>query len=67
MFVVLTNDNVLSASAVCQGCLLANNQGLPRWNQGKLSCGHSVTPLDHHQPEQYECEMGFQVAQIDEA
>ena len=66
MLVILTNDNILSARAVCQSCLLADHQGLPRWNQGKLGCGHSVTPFDNHQPERYECEMGFQVAQVEE-
>ncbi|ACK64840.1 conserved hypothetical protein [Rippkaea orientalis PCC 8801] len=67
MLVILANDNILSVRAVCQGCLLANNQGLPRWNEGKLSCGYSLSPLDNHQPQRYQCEMGFQVAQIEEA
>ncbi len=67
MLVIVTNDNILAARSVCQGCLLANNQGLPRWNQGKLGCGHSVTPVENYQPKRYECEMGFQIAQIEEA
>ncbi len=68
MLVILTRDNILAAQQVCSGCLLSNRQGLPRWYQGHLGCGHSLNQLDRQQAHLYECEMGFQVAEIqDEA
>jgi hypothetical protein len=65
MLVVLTRENILSVQQVCQGCLLADRQGLPRWHHGKLGCGHSLGTMGHNQSALYECEMGFQVAQLE--
>lgn len=64
MLVILTRDNILSAKQVCAGCLLSNRQGLPRWHQGKLNCGHSLNKIDCQQAQVYECEMGFQLADV---
>ncbi len=64
MLVILTDKQILSPAQVCQGCLLADKSGQPRWHQGKLRCGHAVSKLAPQQPEQYECEMGFRVANV---
>ncbi len=65
MLVILTRDNILSVNQVCPGCLLANQQGTPRWHHGELGCGHSVDRVDQRQAKVYECEMGFQVTEVD--
>ncbi|MDJ0732329.1 MAG: hypothetical protein QNJ33_20340 [Crocosphaera sp.] len=65
MLVILTHDNILSVNQVCPGCLLADQQGTPRWHHGKLGCGHSLDRVDTRQAKVYECEMGFQVTEVD--
>ena len=65
MLVILMEEQILSPACVCQTCLLADRSGQPRWRQGKLGCGHVVRKLSPQQPEQYECEMGFRVANIE--
>jgi hypothetical protein len=65
MLVILTDEQILPTQKVCQGCLLANRQGSPRWRQGKLDCGHSLGRAAENQPILYECQMGFLVAHID--
>lgn len=65
MLVILTDEQMLSPSLVCQSCLLADKSGQPRWRHGKLCCGHAVRKLSANQPDQYECEMGFRIARID--
>ncbi|NJL01758.1 MAG: hypothetical protein HC910_14780 [Spirulinaceae cyanobacterium SM2_1_0] len=77
MLVVLTEEQVLSPRQVCQGCLFADRSGLPRWQQGRLSCacvaervvgncttqGHKASPSSHL-PQHFRCQMGFQLAEI---
>ncbi|WP_267383648.1 hypothetical protein [Cyanobacterium sp. uoEpiScrs1] len=66
MLVILTQENVLSAQTVCQDCLLADHQGLPRWKQGTLGCRSSLDKnLDTHQPKHYQCQMGFQIVEVE--
>lgn len=65
MLVILAGDQILSPQKVCQTCLLADQRGQPRWHQGQLRCGHAVRKLTEAQPNQYECQMGFRVADID--
>jgi hypothetical protein len=65
MLVVLTEEQVISVQQICHSCLLANSAGLPRWRQGKLCCGHLLGKSGQSQPEIYECEMGFKIAQVD--
>ncbi|MGB5593018.1 MAG: hypothetical protein WBM32_15330 [Crocosphaera sp.] len=65
MLVILTRDNILSVKQVCSSCLLADQKGFPRWHHGKLGCGHSLDKVDNRQAAVYECEMGFQVAEVD--
>lgn len=65
MLVILTDEQILSPNQVCQGCLLADKSGQPRWRQGKLGCGHAIGKCTTNQPAQYECEMGFRIANIE--
>ena len=65
MLVILTHDNILSVNQVCSGCLLADQQGTPRWNHGELGCGHSLGRVNSRQAKVYQCEMGFQVTEVD--
>lgn len=64
MLVILTDEHILSTQKVCQGCLMADSQGSPRWRQGELCCGHSLGEPENKQPTLYECMMGFRVANI---
>lgn len=65
MLVILMDEQILSPTKVCQSCLLADKSGQPRWRQGKLSCGHAIPKLTDNQPDQYECEMGFRIANVE--
>ncbi|MEL6138860.1 MAG: hypothetical protein AAFQ61_10090 [Cyanobacteria bacterium J06626_23] len=64
MLVMLTNQQPLASSVVCQGCLMANQQGQPRWQEGKLLCGRPLQPAAAEVAVQYECQMGFRVTEI---
>jgi hypothetical protein len=76
MLVILTDRQILSTKQVCSGCLMADSGGLPRWQQGKLCCGHLVAIQNHNveldvelsncnRPKIYECQMGFRVTDIE--
>ncbi len=65
MLVILIDDRILAPKIVCQGCLLADRQGEPRWQGGQLRCGQALQKLAPQQPEQYECQMGFRVAKVE--
>jgi hypothetical protein len=65
MLVVLMENQLLAPEQVCQTCLMADQSGQPRWYQGQLRCGRALRRLDQDQPVQYECQMGFRIAQID--
>ncbi len=64
MLVILTDEQVLSVKQVCPGCLMADRGGLPRWQQGKLGCGHLIEKSGDNKPKVYECQMGFHLADI---
>jgi hypothetical protein len=64
MLVILMDDQVLAPEQVCQSCLLADRSGNPRWRGGQLYCGQAIRKLTEQQPEQYECIMGFRIAEI---
>lgn len=64
MLVLLTDKQVLSPSQVCPGCLLADQNGQPRWRQGKLGCRNRLHKYTA-KPNQYECQMGFRVANLE--
>ncbi len=65
MLVIVMGEQILPPRQVCQACLLADHSGQPRWHHGKLRCGHAIHKLDQAQPDQYECEMGFRIANIE--
>ncbi|MDE5081536.1 MAG: hypothetical protein O4803_06570 [Trichodesmium sp. St15_bin1_1] len=65
MLVILMENQLIASQRVCQGCLLADQSGQPRWKSGQLSCGHPVPKITDTQPDQYECEMGFRIASIE--
>ncbi|MEM8639205.1 MAG: hypothetical protein AAGG51_10375 [Cyanobacteria bacterium P01_G01_bin.54] len=70
MLVIVTENQLLPPQQVCNACLLANQDGLPRWQQGKLGCGvKSNTPTEScgRSPLSatiHRCQMGFELADI---
>ncbi|MBV8883537.1 MAG: hypothetical protein JO235_05990 [Chroococcidiopsidaceae cyanobacterium CP_BM_RX_35] len=66
MLVILMDDQLLAPQHVCQSCLLADRSGQPRWRQGQLRCGQAIRKLTPTQPDQYQCQMGFRIANIRE-
>ncbi|MCZ2202239.1 hypothetical protein [Cylindrospermopsis raciborskii] len=64
MLVIITDNQIFAPEQVCQSCLLADNSGQPRWHEGRLRCGQAVKKCTEHQAEQYECVMGFRLANI---
>lgn len=67
MLVILMEDQLLQPQQVCQSCLMADRSGQPRWQQGQLRCGRTLGKPSEHLPEQYECQMGFRIANIEPA
>jgi hypothetical protein len=65
MLVILTDEQILAAQQVCQGCVLADQSGTPRWSRGKLGCGHPLEQSGKGRPTLYECQMGFRIANIE--
>ena len=69
MLVILMEDQLLPPATVCQSCPMANQSGLPRWHRGKLRCGRPVAEALANRalnraPAQYECTMGFRIAEL---
>lgn len=64
MLVILTESQILSPQKVCQGCLLADQGGQPRSHNGKPTCANVLNKLAAQQATQYECKMGFRLAEI---
>ncbi|NJK73148.1 MAG: hypothetical protein HC849_27420 [Oscillatoriales cyanobacterium RU_3_3] len=64
MLVILMENQMLPPQSVCQGCLLADRTGQPRWSGGELRCGHPVSKPTENLPDRYECQMGFVIANI---
>nr|WP_256995564.1 hypothetical protein [Halomicronema hongdechloris] len=44
---------------------MADQHGRPRWHHGELRCGRLLARMSEAQPEQYECQMGFRIANIE--
>ncbi|WGV25344.1 hypothetical protein [Halotia branconii] len=65
MLVILTDNQIFAPEQVCQSCLLADGSGQPRWRKGQLYCGQAIRKLTEQQPAQYECMMGFRIANIE--
>ncbi|MBC7969125.1 MAG: hypothetical protein H7Z11_03150 [Verrucomicrobia bacterium] len=71
MLVILMDNQLLSPHTVCQTCLMADQSGKPRWQSGKLYCGRAIRNASdrnptEQQPDQFECQMGFRIADIEE-
>lgn len=64
MLVILMDEQILAPQHVCQSCLLADRSGQPRWRGGQLRCGRAISKLTEQQPDQYQCLMGFRIANI---
>ncbi len=64
MLVVLMENQLISPKSVCQSCLMADQAGQPRWRNGTLGCGRAIAKAKSDQPDQYECQMGFRIANI---
>ena len=64
MLVILMENQMLAPQRICQGCLLADATGQPRWSGGELRCGHPVAKPTENLPDRYECQMGFTIANI---
>ena len=45
MLVILMDNQLLPPQAVCQGCVMADLHGRPRWDGGKLLCGRALQYL----------------------
>ncbi|MEM6424601.1 MAG: hypothetical protein AAGF66_01115 [Cyanobacteria bacterium P01_H01_bin.119] len=65
MLVMLTQEQLLSPQVVCQGCLMADSTGQPRWRHGQLRCGRPIGSPGQGQSQHYECQMGFRVTNIE--
>ena len=64
MLVIVMDDQLLAPECICESCLLADGSGQPRWQQGRLGCGQAVHKTNQQQPDQYDCKMGFRIANI---
>ncbi|MDX2231654.1 MAG: hypothetical protein NW220_18615 [Leptolyngbyaceae cyanobacterium bins.349] len=65
MLVILMENQLISPNHVCSTCLLADQSGQPRWSSGRLRCGRALQKHDDQQMEQFECQMGFRVANVE--
>jgi hypothetical protein len=65
MLVVVTDTQIIPASHVCGQCVLASQDGQPRWSQGRPCTGRVVPKRSDRDPDQYECPMGFRIMDID--
>ncbi len=74
MLVMMTEHQLLPPQTVCQTCLFADQQGLPRWRQGQLCCGSMVPECSPpkvpdcavQKIRQFRCEMGFRLANVED-
>lgn len=39
MIVIIADQQILDPKKICQGCLMSDQRGLPRWRNSKLGCG----------------------------
>lgn len=65
MLVILLDSQLISPERICQSCLLADRTGQPRWSGGQLRCGRALQRHNNQELEQFECQMGFRVANVD--
>lgn len=65
MLVIIIEDQLLLPHQICTTCLLADQGGQPRWEQGQLRCGQAIASLSKQLPQEYECQMGFRIIEIE--
>lgn len=65
MLIIVMDEQILFPKQICQTCLFADQGGQPRWRQGRLRCGHAIQKVTDNQPEQYECQMGFRLMNVE--
>lgn len=65
MLVILQKEQILSTQSICQNCLWANQNGNPRWHQGKLGCGYGLNTSEYKHTKLYQCQMGFRLVNIE--
>ena len=65
MIVMIAERQILSARQVCQNCLMSDRSGLPRWHGSELGCGKILLNSTFTQTKVYQCQMGFNVTQIE--
>ena len=63
MLVMIGERQILSPQQICQGCLMSDKSGLPRWHNSKLACG-KIQPQQTPRVKIYQCQMGFNVTWI---
>ena len=67
MLVILIEGQLLAPATVRHSCPMASQSGEPRWKQGKLGCGRPVPAKSAAADlQQYECTMGFRIAEVTE-
>jgi hypothetical protein len=64
MLVIVLDDNLIPPQTVCETCLMADQQGRPRWNGEKLRCGKALGKPTEQQPAAFQCVMGFRVVNL---
>ena len=62
--IMATSDRLIPIHQICPYCVMASQAGEPRWENGQLRCGQAIVMESPHQPDQFECEMGFRVIKI---
>jgi hypothetical protein len=68
MLIAIVNNQIIAPEQVCQSCLLADQNGQPRWRHGKLRCGQIIHRLNYcseTQVDTYECQMGLRLMEIE--
>lgn len=66
MLVMLIDNKLIAPGPICQSCPMASQSGKPRWQAGRLRCGHRVDKAPKDAPPQYDCTMGFRVAELED-
>ncbi|MEM8675186.1 MAG: hypothetical protein AAGF83_15130 [Cyanobacteria bacterium P01_G01_bin.67] len=64
MVVMIADEQILPAQQVCQNCLMSDHHGLPRWYGSKLGCGKIIPQAASRQAKIYQCQMGFNITQV---
>lgn len=63
MLVILLDNQVIPSTSICASCLMANQSGQPRLRDGELGCAQRLESSTNLP--QYQCQMGFRLANIE--